>query len=350
VNGVGWRINETNEDGHSMNIVRGLRNPFAGLRSIALTLLVVGVLCPLQAMSQVPPRFYWKTLSGANAVPLIVTSMSGNTNPFDAAHTVTPGAEFDGTLALAGYARTFALFDRSAMAAVLLPMGRISGDVITPGGQAVSQSVSGFGDPTVEFNLNLIGPKAQKSIPDVLRYEPGFSLDVLADLAIPIGEYDSNQSLNVGQNRWYGRIGFPIVWQLGAWVPGRRTTLEFLPALWMFGDNTDYVGKTLETDPLFQIDAHLTRDFTEHLWGSLDAAWYNGGEATIDGVTGEELDNYGFGLTLGYQINDNLGLTFSYKSTASDNAPDDLQMDVFMISLVSGWHPLIEGSKRLSSE
>jgi hypothetical protein len=55
-------------------------------------------------------------------------------------------------------------------------------------------------------------------------------------------------------------------------------------------------------------------------------------------------------MTLGYQINDNLGLTFSYKSTASDQAPDDLQMDVFMISLVSGWHPIIEGSKRLQSE
>jgi len=333
-----------------MNIVRGLMNPVARLRWSVLALVATGVLLPLQAMSQVPPRFYWKTLSGANAVPLIVTSMSGNTNPFDAAHTVTPGADFEGTLALAGYARTFALFDRAAMAAVLLPMGRISGDVITAGGEPVSQSVSGFGDPTVEFNLNLIGPKAQKSIPDALRYEPGFSLDVLADLAIPIGEYDSDQVLNVGQNRWYGRIGFPIVWQLGAWVPGRRTTLEFLPAVWMFGDNTDYVGKTLETDPLFQIDAHLTRDFTEHLWGSFDAAWYNGAEATVDGVKGEELDNYGFGLTLGYQINDNLGLTFSYKSTASDNAPDDLQMDVFMISLVSGWHPIIEGSKRLKSE
>lgn len=333
-----------------MNIVRGLMNPVASLRSIALTLLVVGVLCPLQAMSQVPPRFYWKTLSGANAVPLIVNSMSGNTNPFDAAHTVTPGAEFEGTLAIAGYAHTFTLFDRSAMAAVLLPMGRISGDVITPGGTPVSQSVSGFGDPTVEFNLNLIGPKAQKTIPDTLRYEPGFSLDVIADLAIPIGEYDSDQPLNVGQNRWYGRIGFPIVWQLGAWVPGRRTTLEFLPAVWLFGDNTDYVGSTLETDPLFQVDAHLTRDFTAHLWGSLDATLYNGGTATVDGVEGEKLDHYGFGLTLGYQINDNVGLTFSYKSTASDNAPDDLQMDVFMISLVSGWHPIIEGAKRLQSE
>ena len=222
-----------------MNIARGWAHPLAGLRGVGLTLLAMGIFCPLTAMSQVPPRFYWKTLSGASAVPLIVTSMSGNTNPFDAAHTVTPGADFEGTLALAGYARTFTLFDRAAMGAVLVPMGRISGDVITPGGEPVSQSVSGFGDPTVEFNLNLIGPKAQKNIPDVIRYEPGFSLDVLADLAIPIGEYDSSQPLNVGQNRWYGRVGFPIVWQLGAWVPGRRTTLEFLPAVWLFGDNTD---------------------------------------------------------------------------------------------------------------
>jgi len=332
-----------------MNIERGLMNSAARLRWVVLASVALGILCPLQAMSQVPPRFYWKTLSGANAVPLIVTSMTGNTNPFDPAHTVTPGASFDGTLALAGYARTFTLFDRSAMAAVLVPMGRLSGDV-TLRGETVKQSASGYGDPTVEFDINLIGPKSQRNIPDVLRYEPGFSLDVLADLAIPIGEYDSSQPLNIGQNRWFGRVGFPIVWQLGSWVPGRRTTLEFLPAVWLFGDNSDFVGQTMETDPLYQIDAHLTRDFTEHLWGSLDAAWYNGAKATIGGVEGEKLDNYGFGLTFGYQINDNLGLTFSYKSTASDQAPDDLQMDVFMISLVSGWHPLIEGSKRLKSE
>ena len=156
-------------------------------------------------------------------------------------------------------------------------------------GRTVEQSASGFGDPTLEFDINLIGPPAQKNIPDALRYEPGFSLDVLADLAVPIGEYDSSQPLNLGQNRWYGRIGSPIVWQLGAWVPGRRTTLEFLPAVWLFGDNDDYVGQTLKTDPLFQMDAHLTRDFTERFWGSLDGAWYNGGKATIDGVEGEKL-------------------------------------------------------------
>ncbi|MBS1221184.1 MAG: hypothetical protein H6R23_804 [Proteobacteria bacterium] len=311
------------------------------------TLLAIAALNP--ALAQVPARFYWDTLAGSNAVPLIFESISGNTNPFDPAHTVTPGANFDATMAIAGYARTFALFDRAAMAAILLPMGRISGDV-SVAGNTFSQSASGFGDPMLEFNINVIGPPAQKNIPDVLRYEPGFSVDLLADLALPIGEYNSDQSLNIGQNRWYGRLGMPIIWQFGAWVPGRRTTLEFLPAVWLFGDNDDYVGQTLETDPMFQLDAHLTRDFTEHLWGSLDAAWYSGGQATINGVQGEKLDNLGIGLTLGYVINDNLNLTVGYKSTINDDAPGDLSMDGFMATLVFGWHPLVEGSRRLKEE
>jgi hypothetical protein len=320
-----------------------------GLRRFVATVLALGILCSPFAQAQVPARFYWKSLSGSSAVPLIVNSISGNTNPFDPAHTVAPGGNVDGTLAIVGYAQTFEMFDRSTMAAILLPMGRVSGE-LTVGGRSFNQNANGFGDPMLEFNINVIGPRAQKNIPDALRYEPGFSVDLLADLALPIGEYDSSQALNLGQNRWYGRVGAPIVWQLGAWVPGRRTTLEFLPAVWLFGDNNDYVGQTLKTDPLFQLDAHLTRDFTENLWGSLDVAWYNGGKATINGVAGEKLNNIGVGLTLGYQVNSNLNLTFGYKSTINDSAPGDLKMDSFMITLVYGWHPLIEGSKRLKSE
>jgi hypothetical protein len=228
-------------------------------------------------------------------------------------------------------------------------MGRVSGEV-TAAGRSFNQSASGFGDPMLEFNINVIGPRAQKNIPDAMRYEPGLSVDLLADLALPIGEYDSSQPLNIGQNRWYGRLGAPIILQLGPWVPGRRTTLEFLPAVWLFGPNDNYVGQTLKTDPMFQLDAHLTRDFTEHLWGSLDAAWYTGGKATINGVAGKKLDNLGFGLTLGYTVNDNLNLTFGYKSTVNDSAPDALRMDAFMVTLVFGWHPLIEGSRRLKGE
>jgi len=332
-----------------MKHVAELSARVAWLRLVPAILLAMAALCPPQALAQMPARFYWKTLSDGNAVPLIVNSISGNTNPFDPAHTVTPGGSFDATMAIAGYGHTFSLFDRSAMAAILVPMGRVSGDV-TVAGRTFNQSASGFGDPMFELNINVLGPKAQKNIPDAMRYEPGFSVDVLADLAVPIGEYNSNQPLNLGQNRWYGRVGMPVVWQLGDWVPGRRTTLEFLPAVWLFGNNTDYVGQTLKTDPMFQLDAHVTRDFTEQLWGSLDLVWYNGGKATVNGVAGEKLNNVGLGFTLGYQVNTNLALTFGYKSTINDNGPGALKMDGFMISLVYGWHPLIEGARRLKSE
>ena len=328
---------------------KGAAKPFALLWLIVAMMLVTGALCPPQSLAQVPARFYWKSLSGGNAIPLIVNSISGNTNPFDPAHTVTAGAKVDATLAMPGYAHTFSLFDRSAMAAILLPMGRISGD-ITVAGKAFSQSANGFGDPMIEFNINILGPPAQKNIPDTQRYEPGFSVDLLADLAFPIGEYDSSKPLNLGQNRWYGRFGVPIIWQLGPWVPGQRTTLEFLPSLWLFGNNNNYVGQTMKTDPSFQLDGHLTRDLTEHLWGSIDGTWYYGGKSTINGVGGDKLNNLGLGLTLGYGITDNLNLTCSYKSTVNDTGTNDLRMDTFMVSLVFGWHKLIEGAKRLKGE
>lgn len=316
---------------------------------VVAMVLALAAVCPSRALAQVPARFYLKTLSDANAVPLILNSLSGNTNPFDPAHTVSAGANFDAILAIAGYARTFSLFDRAAMVAVLEPVGRISG-AATVDGKAIDKSATGFGDPMIEFDVNLLGPAAQKNIPDVLRYEPGFSVDLLADLAVPIGEYDDDQPLNLGQNRWYGRVGAPIIWQLGEWVPGRRTTVEFLPAGWFFGTNDDYVGKTLKTDPIFQLDAHLTRDFTEHFWASVDATWYYGGQATIDGKAGETLNNLGLGFTLAYGINDNLNLTAGYKSTVNDSAPDELRMDGFMVTLVYGWHPLLEGARRLEGE
>lgn len=316
----------------------------------ATAFLAIGALCASQAQAQVPGRFYWKTLSDSSAVPLIVESISGNTNPLDPSHLVTAGGSFDATMALGGYAQTFTLMDRAAMAAIILPMGRLSGEARSRSGASINQSSNGFGDPMLEFNINLIGPKAQKNIPDALRYEPGFSLDLLADLALPIGQYDSNQALNLGQNRWYGRVGAPMIMQLGSWVPGRRTTLELLPAAWIFGDNTDYVGQTLKTDPLFQLDAHLTRDFTENIWGALDGSWYSGGKATINGLAGTKRNDVAFGLTLGYKVNNNMNLTVGYKSTVNDSAPGDMRMDSFMATLVFGWHPLIEGSRRLAGD
>jgi hypothetical protein len=37
-------------------------------------------------------------------------------------------------------------------------------------------------------------------------------------------------------------------------------------------------------------------------------------------------------------------------STVGDNEPSELQMDGLKITLVVGWHKIIEGSKRLGGE
>ena len=292
------------------------------------------------------PRFYWKTLMGTNAVPVIVSSMSGNSNPFDPSRLVIPGSNFEATMTMAGYAKMLPLFKRSALVSVIMPMGRLTSDV-SINGLDFSNTARGFGDPMLMLSVNLIGAKPQMNIPDALRYQPKFSLDVLASLAVPLGEYDSSVPINIGQNRWYGRVGMPIVWQIGPWVPGKRTTLEFLPAVWMFTDNTDFVGKTMQTEPMFQLEGHLTRDFMEHLWGSIDVISYSGGRATIDGVEGSQLNNVGIGGTLGYKINDNMQLNLSYSSTVDDHEAMDLQMDGFRFTLIYGWHSLVEGMKRL---
>lgn len=318
------------------------------LRTLLL-LICLAAVSSTQATAQTPARFYWKNLTGGKAVPVIGMSMNGNTNPADSSHLVIPDSDFEANVVLAGFAQTFPLFERAATVAVLFPMGNISGEV-NLFNQTFNSSANGFGDPMLEFALNVIGPKAIKNIPELLRYEPGFSLDVLVDLALPIGEYDDSTPLNMGQNRWYGRVAAPIIWQLGPWIPGRRTTLELLPSLWVFGDNDDFVGETLSTDPIFELEAHLTRDFHKNLWGSFDMTWISGGKATLEGHTGEKLNMAGLGATLGYNINDNIQLTGGYMASINDSDPTDMQMGVFRVSLVFGWHPLIDGMNRLEGK
>jgi len=328
-----------------MNI---LAQEIARIRPWIVVAVILGMLSSMAANAQVPPRFYWKTLQGTNAVPVIAMSVSGNTNPLDPSYNFDPSVSLSADIAIAGYAKMFPVWNKAAMLAVLVPMGRIEGEFL-----AGREASSGFGDPMVEFNINLIGPPPIMNLPDMLRYEPGFSLDLVVDVTFPLGQYDNTQSLNLGQNRWYTRIGTPIIWQLGPWIPASRTTLEIFPSVWFFGDNDDFVGDNLHSDPTFELEVHLTRNLTSKFWGSLDATYSSSGDATISSATtsvttsGSDMTLVGF--TLGYQLNDSLQLTIGYKSTLNNNAAsDDLRMSIFNLSLTTGWHRLLEGANRLS--
>ena len=325
------------------------RNQRTALRLCSVGALILIAIAPARsAFAQGDgPRAHWKEmLTGTNLVNLTYLNASGNVNPLDPAHTVLPGADFETNIALVGYSRSFSFFGRTALGSLLVPVGDLNGGV--SGLFSAQDSARGFGDPMLQLDLNLFGAPAMRRMPELLRYEPGFTVDLVLDLGIPIGEYDKDSPTNIGQNRWYGRVGAPVTINLRDWVPGRRTTLEFVPAVWLFEDNDDFLGLTVETDPMLQLEAHLTHDFTETFWGSLDAVYYTGGKATIGGLPGEKLDDLGLGFTLGYTISDNLMLTAGYTATL-DDGPGDLDLGVFRVNLVYGWHQLLEGIGRLGS-
>ena len=165
-----------------MKIDKGPMRLLAVFCLMIAAVLALGALCPQQVLAQDPPRTYWKYLSGGNALVLLYESISGNANPFDPTHRVSASSTFDGTLEIAAYAQTFALFDRAAVATVMLPMGRLASTVTVPiptgGVTSVKETTNGFSDPTLELNVNLIGPPAQRTIPDMIRYEPGFSVEI----------------------------------------------------------------------------------------------------------------------------------------------------------------------------
>ncbi len=319
-----------------------------------LKLLLAGgvalVAMPLAAWAQGDgARVYEKGLAGGNAVTFWPAHESGNANPADPSFRVEPNVSFEANLALLGYTKTLPLFNRSSFLSLLLPVGDISSETTTAG-SVTKESASGFGDPMLQFMTNLYGAPAMKDLPSVLRYEPDFTVDILADVAFPVGEYHSHQAVNIGQNRWYGRIGFPMMLSLGPWIPGEKTTLEVLPAVWLFGENEDFQGQSLKSKPMVQLEAHLTHDLTQTLWGSIDVLYYGGGKANVGGIEGDALSNLGFGLTLGFKINDNLQLGMSYFTTVNDNGPQDLKGSKFLLTFTYFWHPLLEGQKRLSHE
>ena len=312
-------------------------------RRILLMILTLAWLAlSTQSFAQVPPRTYLKPYNGMWSVPLLFQSLNSNVNPTDSAKLLNPGVSFDADILQAGYYKAFALTkDRAASLTALLPMGRVSAT------GALNQDSSGYGDLLIEFNMHINNARPLYNKPDQMRYEPGLSVNLIADLIVPIGEYKNSQVVNLGQNRWIGRIGMPIVWQLGPWVPGQRTTLEVIPSGLFFTDNNDYALGDLETDPMFALGSHLTRDLDEQFWVSADINYVTAGYSKVGGVSRGSVDVFTVGGTVGVPLTSRLQLTIGYASTVDDEGTTDIRTNGFLFSLTYASATLWRGFDRL---
>ena len=77
------------------------------IRPWIIVAVVLGMFGSMAAYAQVPPRFYWKTLQGMNAVPVIAMSVSGNSNPLDRSNLFDPSASLSADVAIAGYRKQY---------------------------------------------------------------------------------------------------------------------------------------------------------------------------------------------------------------------------------------------------
>ena len=319
------------------------------MRAIKSAVIVLGLVLPMMASAiSLPPRFYLKTLIGGEFIPILRIDTTGNVNPLDPGYLVDSDAEIDAEIVFAGYAKSFTAFGRAASMAYLQPMGEMSLETFGP--PNAKSTASGFGDPFFEFNINLIGPDPQVLLSDLFRYQPGFSLDMIIDVSLPLGEYDEGEAINIGMNRYWGRLGFPLTLQLGEiWAPSQRATFELLPTVIWMGDNDGYGAsgdQTQEVDTGYSLAGHLTFDVADNIWVSLDATYLKMGDSEVEGVTSDGSEFTSIGVTIGMQLTRNLFASIGYESTIDDEEPGDVQLSTFSASLTFFWADILEGLYR----
>jgi hypothetical protein len=303
-------------------------------------------------------RAYWKGRDGTQGVSfqyLRLDLQTEDSQQFAPGQYIYANSDIEASIIVANYVQHMTLFNRPSSFSLGIAGGNIDVDVNTkvlsqfvPPGKsgAFSESSTGFADPSAQLVVNIFGTPPLKANFDLLDYEPTWNLDAAVMLGVPIGEYDDDKLVNLGLNRWFGRIAFPITYNFGVFTRGYMKSLELIPSVWLFAENDDFLGQKMKNDPLWQFEAHLTNDFTPSFFGSLDMLYRSGFQSEIDGVeVGEDLDIGNLGFTLNYQVNDNLSIRTSFSSNMFGDK--DLDNSMIRLQLVYAWHKDFENIKKL---
>lgn len=157
----------------------------------------------------------------------------------------TRGSELKSNISIARFIHYIDIAGMRIDPQILLPFGHVYDAKV---GSDRLGSASGMADPIVGGTLWLINdPKAG----NLGRY-----LGVSTLITIPVGKYDSNDRLNMGNNRWQG--DFQVGWVES--IYGNHG-LELLGDFIYYGDNDDYLGSRLEKHPSYQLQFHYRYDF-----------------------------------------------------------------------------------------
>ena len=271
---------------------------------LSLAAIVTFLACapPAQAQGE-GPRAYELSPEGSRYLNLYGLFARGNYS-FDPG-AVVPGVDADVNGGIIEYSHGLALGGKVVTLIASLPAGE-SRTSVGSGDAARSYTRSGVGDLQLTAVFGVLGAPALGE-KEYETYEPRFALSVLSRVYVPTGAYDRNAPVNPGSNRWQLQLGLPLSYYIGeSFLDPALTSFELQPSVTWYGDNNEpQKGNHSSQAPLFQLEAHLTRNLNESLWVSVDALFMDGDETTIDGVSQHDRQrSFALGATVSVAVND----------------------------------------------
>lgn len=288
--------------GTLLRVLRGLATCPAALLAV-FTLAIAAV--PAGA-GEIEPRAYVNTPIGVNfllagyAYSKGDLSMPGGSPVKDAEVTMNSG--------VFAYARSLDVLGNSGKIDVIAPYTYLSGDGLVAG-ERREREVNGFNDPRVRFSVNCYGAPAL-SLEEFTNYKQDLLIGASVQVSVPLGRYDSDRLINLGNNRWFIKPDIGISRQWG------DVTLELATGVMLFTDNDDFSGgKTLEQEPLSISQFHLTYSAGRGVWLALSGNYDYGGRTKVDGERKDDFQkNARLGATLALPVNRNNSIKL-YAST-----------------------------------
>jgi len=256
--------------------------------------LAIFLVAESAAAQELSPRAYWPAPVGTKLLIAGYQYASGDIVT-DPSLPVT-GVDSQIHTGLLAYQQTFDVAGRTSNLQVELPYvsGTTTGQYL---GQDARADVSGTGDLVVTFAINLSGaPAMDRAAFREFLGAPEPVLGVSLKLVAPTGQYDPEKLINIGTNRWAGRLQLGYIYPLG-----RGWALEGAVGAWVFQDNDDFLGTTREQNWITACELHVVKVFRSGIWTSADVNYYTGGRTTIGGD-----------IRADFQRNSRLGLTVAY--------------------------------------
>ncbi len=257
---------------------------------------------------ELEPRSYSASPVDAN---FLVGGLSNSTGtvPLDPSLPLSDVRPAIDTLILS-FTRTFRLGNRTANWGVSLPYlgGHVSAVV---SGQPEALARYGFADLRARFGINLLGQALTPA--EFARRNPTTTLGVSMTLIVPTGTYDRTELLNVGSNRWTFKPEIGLEQPMGKWFA------DLSAGVWVFGENTGYVGgQVLRQTPLGILQFHAGYTFRQNQWLALDANYYSGGATSVNGAASiNALANSRYGLSFSQPIGSGFSTKLSWSKWLS---------------------------------